>query len=76
MGVVIAQRLDHCFFDVFGYVEAGFATFKAVGFVVVDFEEPRVTADRYHLAKTERQLKDCQTCPASVAFKLQKPKAA
>ena len=50
--------------------------FKAAGFVVVDFEEPRITADRYHLAKTERQLKDCQTCPASVAFKLQKPKAA
>ena len=44
--------------------------FVAAGFVVVDFEEPRITAD--HLAKTERQLKDCQTCPASVAFKLQK----
>jgi hypothetical protein len=38
----------------------------------VDFEEPRITAERYHLAKSERQLKDCQTCPASVAFKLQK----
>jgi ubiquinone/menaquinone biosynthesis C-methylase UbiE len=50
--------------------------FRAAGFVVVDFEEPRITADRYPLAKTERQLKDCQTCPASVAFKLQKPKAA
>ena len=46
--------------------------FVAAGFVVVDFEEPRITAERYHLAKTERQLKDCQTCPASVAFKLQK----
>jgi len=43
--------------------------FRAAGFVVVDFEEPRITAERYHLAKTERQLKDCQTCPASVAFK-------
>jgi len=50
--------------------------FKAAGFVVVDFEEPSITAERYHLAKTARQLKDCQTCPASVAFKLQKPKAA
>jgi SAM-dependent methyltransferase len=50
--------------------------FRATEFVVVDFEEPRITTDRYHLAKTERQLKDCQTCPASVAFKLQKPKAA
>jgi SAM-dependent methyltransferase len=46
--------------------------FVAAGFVVVDFEEPRITAQRYHLAKTARQLKDCQTCPASVAFKLQK----
>ena len=50
--------------------------FKATGFVVVDFEEPRLTADRYHLAKTARQLKDCQTCPASVAFKLQKTQHA
>jgi hypothetical protein len=50
--------------------------FRAAGFVVVDFEEPRVMAEHYHLAKTARQLKDCQTCPASVAFKLQKPKAA
>jgi len=31
--------------------------FRAAGFVVVDFEEPSITADRYHLAKTERQLK-------------------
>jgi SAM-dependent methyltransferase len=50
--------------------------FVAAGFVVVDFEEPRITADRYHLAKTERQLKDCQTCPASVAFKLLKTQHA
>jgi SAM-dependent methyltransferase len=46
--------------------------FKATGFVVVDFEEPRITADRYHLAKTARQLKNCQTRPTSVAFKVQK----
>jgi hypothetical protein len=38
----------------------------------VDFEEPRVTADRDHLAKTARQLKNSQTRPNSVAFKLQK----
>jgi ubiquinone/menaquinone biosynthesis C-methylase UbiE len=49
---------------------------KAAGFVVVDFEEPSITADRYHLAKTERQLKDCQTCPASVALKLLKTQHA
>jgi ubiquinone/menaquinone biosynthesis C-methylase UbiE len=49
---------------------------KGAGFVVVDFEEPRITAERYHLAKTERQLKDCQTCPTSVALKLQKQQKA
>jgi SAM-dependent methyltransferase len=47
-------------------------TFMAAGFVVVDFEEPRVTADRSHLAKTARGLKNSQTRPYSVAFKLQK----
>jgi ubiquinone/menaquinone biosynthesis C-methylase UbiE len=46
--------------------------FMAVGFVVVDFEEPRITEDRYHLAKTERGLKNSKTRPCSVAFKLQK----
>ncbi len=46
--------------------------FMAAGFVVVDFEEPRITADRYHLAKTARGLKNSKTRPNSVAFKLRK----
>jgi len=46
--------------------------FMAAGFVVVDFEEPRITVDRYALAKTERQLKNSKTRPNSVAFKLRK----
>jgi len=46
--------------------------FMAAGFAVVDFEEPRITEERYHLAKTERGLKNSQTRPYSVAFKLQK----
>jgi SAM-dependent methyltransferase len=46
--------------------------FMVAGFVVMDFEEPRVTADRYHLAKTARGLRNSQTRPYSVAFKLQK----
>jgi len=51
--------------------------FLAAGFVVVDFEEPRITEDRYHLAKTERSLKNSKTRPYSVAFKLHKmPKPA
>jgi ubiquinone/menaquinone biosynthesis C-methylase UbiE len=50
--------------------------FRAAGFIVVDFEEPRITEDRYHLAKNARQLKNCQTRPTSVAFKLQKQQKA
>jgi SAM-dependent methyltransferase len=46
--------------------------FTAAGFSVVDFEEPRITEDRYHLAATARALKNSQTRPYSVAFKLQK----
>jgi SAM-dependent methyltransferase len=46
--------------------------FTSTGFDVVDFEEPRITEDRYHLAKTARSLKNSQTRPYSVAFKLQK----
>jgi SAM-dependent methyltransferase len=46
--------------------------FTAAGFGVVDFEEPRITEDRYHLAESERKLNKCRTRPYSVAFKLQK----
>ena len=46
--------------------------FMAAGFAVVDFEEPRSTEDRYHLARNERELKNGKTRPYSVAFKLQK----
>jgi SAM-dependent methyltransferase len=46
--------------------------FISAGFAVVDFEEPRVTKERYHLVESERALKKSQACPYSVAFKLQK----
>ena len=46
--------------------------FTGAGFDVVDFEEPRITEDRYHLAETEKQLRNSKTRPYSVAFKLQK----
>jgi SAM-dependent methyltransferase len=46
--------------------------FRAAGFVVMEFEEPRLTADRYHLAENARQLQTGQTGPGSVVFKLQK----
>ncbi len=51
--------------------------FTTAGFWVVDFEEPRITEDRYHLAETESKLKKSKVRPYSVAFKLQKkPKTA
>ncbi|MES2788248.1 MAG: class I SAM-dependent methyltransferase [Planctomycetota bacterium] len=46
--------------------------FKAAGFQVVDFEEPRLGADRSHLAPNEKRQRHNQTRPISVAFKLQK----
>ena len=46
--------------------------FKTAGFDVVDFEEPRVTEDRYHLAENKRMLNNSRNRPYSVAFKLQK----
>lgn len=46
--------------------------FTAAGFGVVDFEEPRISPDRYHLAENEKRLHSSKTRPFSVAFKLQK----
>jgi ubiquinone/menaquinone biosynthesis C-methylase UbiE len=48
--------------------------FKSAGFTIIDFEEPRLTAERFNLAENERQLKNGKTRPYSVAFKLQKLK--
>jgi SAM-dependent methyltransferase len=50
--------------------------FAAAGFLVVGFEEPRVTEERYHLAESERKLTNSKTRPYSVAFKLVKPQSA
>lgn len=47
--------------------------FIAAGFEVSEFEEPRVTEGRYHLAATAKELKHSRLCPYSVAFKLRKP---
>jgi len=46
--------------------------FAAAGFVVEGFEEPRISADRYHHAPTARKLRSSRTRPYSVAFKLRK----
>jgi ubiquinone/menaquinone biosynthesis C-methylase UbiE len=46
--------------------------FRAAGFRVLDFDEPRLTEDRYHLATDEKQLTNFRDRPYSVAFKLQK----
>jgi SAM-dependent methyltransferase len=47
--------------------------FRAAGFDVDDFDEPRIAPDRYQFATSPRQLASCQTRPYSVAFKLRKP---
>ncbi len=46
--------------------------FVAAGFAVVDFEEPHITEDRYHLAGSPEKLRSNQIRPFSVAFKLLK----
>src|SRR5258706_8312566 len=46
--------------------------FKVAGFVVLDFDEPRITEERYHLAENRRELANCRSRPCSVAFNLQK----
>ena len=46
--------------------------FTAAGFAVVDFEEPRLSEDRYHMAKTANELRNSKSRPYSVAFKLRK----
>lgn len=47
--------------------------FQAAGFHIADFDEPRVTEDRFSLAPSPRKLKNSRTRPYSVAFKLEKP---
>lgn len=46
--------------------------FTGAGFAVVDFEEPRVEQERYHLAASAERLEKCRTRAYSVAFKLRK----
>lgn len=47
--------------------------FRAAGFAVEEFEEPRITPDRYHLAPTPHKLDRSRARPFSVAFRLRKP---
>lgn len=48
--------------------------FRAAGFDVEDFEEPRLDESRSHLAENERKLNNSRNRPYSVAFKLRKKK--
>ena len=57
-------------------LSAYWKAFKTAGFDVVDFEEPRVTEERHHLAENEKKLNNSKSRPYSVAFKLQKTKTA
>ena len=49
--------------------------FTSGGFSVLDFEEPRLTQERYHLAPDQKKLVNSKIRPYSVAFKLQKQRA-
>lgn len=49
-----------------------FKAFRAAGFAIEDFEEPRLTPDREHLAASDKERRSSQTRPYSVAFKLRK----
>jgi hypothetical protein len=46
--------------------------FTKAGFEVIDFDEPRITGERYELAETAGSLKNSETRRYSVAFKLSK----
>jgi ubiquinone/menaquinone biosynthesis C-methylase UbiE len=46
--------------------------FRAAGLTIEDFEEPRLTEERYHLAANERKLNRSRNLPWSVAFNLRK----
>ena len=46
--------------------------FKMSGFLVLDFEEPRITEERYHLVANPRKLANNRRRPYSVAFKLER----
>jgi len=46
--------------------------FKHAGFSVMEFEEPRITPDRFHLAQDAKKLRNSRTRPYSVAFHLQR----
>lgn len=46
--------------------------FTRAGLQVVDFDEPRITEERYHLASSAQHVQRLQSRPFSVAFKLEK----
>jgi SAM-dependent methyltransferase len=50
-----------------------FKAFRTAGFDVVEFEEPHISQERYHLAGDEQRLRKLKERPYSVAFKLLKP---
>jgi SAM-dependent methyltransferase len=53
-------------------LSAYWKAFTSAGFAVLELDEPRLTAERYHLAEDEDILERCKNRPYSIAFKLQK----
>jgi ubiquinone/menaquinone biosynthesis C-methylase UbiE len=50
--------------------------FRSAGFSVAEFEEPRISEERYHLARNAKELANSRARPYSVAFKLLKRASA
>ena len=48
------------------------SAFSSAGMRVLDFREPRVTPDRYHLAESDAHLRSSRNRPYSAAFLLEK----
>lgn len=53
-------------------LSAYWQAFTQAGFAVLTLEEPRIAPERYHLAPDARRLRNSQTLPYSIAFKLKK----
>lgn len=54
-------------------LSAYWKAFRAHGFIVEEFDEPRVEPERFDLAESAQRLQKLRTRPMSVAFKLRKP---
>lgn len=57
-------------------LSAYWKAFRTAGFDVIDFKEPHIAEEKYHLAESARKLTNAKSRPYSVAFKLRKANSA